>query len=196
MFWHIPQPILSRMQALEAANARDRQDGTPRLRRLRQVTPETGKFLALLAANAPEGQFLEIGASGGYSALLLSLALRGRGAKLTTFEVLEEKARIAEETFRLTGTETMIQLVRGDARDFLADYKNVAFCFQDAEKDVYADCYELVVPSLVPGGLFVADNAISHQDKLQTFLNRALNDKRVDALIVPIGKGVLICRKL
>lgn len=52
MFHHIPLPILERMHALEQIDARDHLDGTPRLQRLRQVPPETGRFLALLAAGA------------------------------------------------------------------------------------------------------------------------------------------------
>jgi predicted O-methyltransferase YrrM len=66
----------------------------------------------------------------------------------------------------------------------------------DAEKEIYADCYEAVVPNLVPGGLFIADNAINHRETLQPMLDRALSDPRVDALIMPIGKGVLVCRKI
>ena len=66
----------------------------------------------------------------------------------------------------------------------------------DAEKEVYSDCYELIVPRLVKGGLLVADNATSHGEALAPMLQHALNDERVDALIVPIGKGELVCRKV
>ncbi len=49
--------------------------------------------------------------------------------------------------------------------------------------------------SPIRGSLLVADNAINHHVTLQPMLDRALQDERVDALIVPIGKGELICRK-
>jgi predicted O-methyltransferase YrrM len=61
---------------------------------------------------------------------------------------------------------------------------------------VYAECYEAVIPRLVKGGLLVADNAISHRETLKPMLDRALTDERVDALVVPIGKGELVCRKV
>ncbi len=89
----------------------------------------------------------------------------------------------------------MISLVEGDFRDHATQLEWVSFCFLDAEKDVYRDCYEAVVPHLVSGGLFVADNVISHQSELQGFVDEALSDPRVDALVVPIGKGELVCRK-
>ncbi len=196
MFNDIPKEMLDRMQQLEQMDARDRADGTDRMQRLRQIPPETGKFLALLAAGAPQGNFIEIGTSAGYSTMWLALACRQAGRKLTTFELLEEKAALARETFKLTGIEDVVELVVGDAREHLPAIDGISFCFLDAEKEVYVDCYEAVAAKLVPGGILVADNAISHGKELQPVLDRALNDERVDALIVPIGKGELLCRKI
>jgi len=62
--------------------------------------------------------------------------------------------------------------------------------------EVYDECYEAIIPKLVKGGLLIADNAINHQATLKPMLDRALTDHRVDALIVPIGKGTLVCRKI
>jgi predicted O-methyltransferase YrrM len=197
MFHNIPSPILSRMQQLEEIDSRDRQDGTPRLERLRQIPPDTGRFLALLAASAPtDGTWVEIGTSAGYSTLWLSLAAQEKGQTVTTFEVLPAKVALARETFRSAGVQELVQLVEGDAREHLRQFEQIAFCFLDAEKEVYEACYELVVPRLTPGGLLVADNAINHRETLQPMLDRALADGRVDALIVPIGKGELVCRKV
>jgi predicted O-methyltransferase YrrM len=109
--------------------------------------------------------------------------------------VLEDKAKLARETFRLACVEDVVECVVGDAREHLQNLKDIAFCFLDAEKEIYGDCYEIVVPNLVSGGLLVADNAINHRKTLWPMLDRALSDERVDALIVPIGKGELVCRK-
>lgn len=197
MFHNIPEIMQQRMDFLEKIDAQDRQDGTPRMQRLRQVPPDTGKFLALLAASAPDsGAVIEIGTSAGYSTLWLALACRANGHTLTTFEVLEPKIQLAQETFRQTEVLDVVNLVAGDARDYIANLDDISFCFLDAEKEVYADCYELVVPKLVPGGLLVADNAINHRATLEPMLERALSDGRVDALIVPIGNGELVCRKI
>jgi caffeoyl-CoA O-methyltransferase len=195
MFHPIPEPILARMHELERIDGRDRNDDTPHLARLRQIPPETGRFLALLAASAPPGQYLEVGTSAGYSTLWLALAARSLGRTITTYELLPEKVTLATQTFAQAGVGDVVTLVQGDARASLAEAQDVGFCFIDAEKEIYADCYETIVPRLVPGGLLVADNAISHADALRPLLDRALADARVDALIVPIGKGLLVCRK-
>ena len=196
MFHNIPAPILRRMRELEAQDALDRENGTPRLQRLRQIPPVTGKFLALLCASAPNGGVLEVGTSGGYSSLWLSLACKERGDHLTTFEVLEEKVARANETFEAAEVKGQIQLIHGDAREVIDGYKDVAFCFLDAERDIYFDLYEKLMPNLTPGGILAVDNVISHTEELADFVAQAEDDPRVDALVVPIGKGILVCRKL
>ncbi len=206
MFHDIPPRILSRMLALEAMDAGERQgqgeqpapvnqSDLQHLRRLRQITPDTGRFIAMLASGTPAGQIIELGTSGGYSTLWLALASLETGRKVMTFEIDQYKANLARETFRLAGVEDAVSLVEGDARRYLADFRKVSFCFLDLEKELYRECYEGVVPNLVKGGLLVADNAISHKDQLEDFLKRCLTDERVDALVVPVGKGELVCRR-
>ena len=165
------------------------------MKRLRQITPGVGKFIAMLAAGAPAGRCIEIGTSAGYSALWLALACRAAGRTVTTFEMLDEKAALARQTFEAAGVGDVVTFVHGDALDHLAGMRDIAFCFLDAEKEVYEPCYEAVVPNMVPGGFLVADNAINRQSVLQPMLDRALSDDRVDALIVPLGHGELVCRK-
>ncbi len=196
MFHTIHPAIVERMKFLEEVDAQDRRDGTPRIQRLRQIPPETGKFLALLVTGTPQGPILEIGTSAGYSTLWLTVAALALGRRVVTFEVLPEKVKLAQNTFRLAGVEKIVELIAGDAREHLTRYDNIAFAFLDAEKEVYGDCYELIVPRLRRGGVLVADNAINHRETLAPMLERALGDERVDALIVPIGKGELVCRKV
>jgi predicted O-methyltransferase YrrM len=184
------------MRFLEDADARDRADSTPLAKRLKQITPEVGRLLAILAASAPPGDCLEIGTSAGYSPLWLAFACQISGHKLITFEILPEKVALARETFRIAGLENFVRLVQGDARQQVQNLKNVAFCFLDADKDTYMPCYEAMVPNLVTGGILAADNITSHESELRPFVQHVLADKRVDAVIVPIGHGELICRKI
>jgi len=194
MFDDLSAQMLDRMRALETADSIDRIDGTPRAARLRQIPPETGRFLAILAAGAPSGEMIEVGTSAGYSTLWLALACRATGRRLTTFEIDPAKVELARETFRDAGVDDVIDLVEGDALELLPAVTNVAFCFLDAEKEVYAAAYEAIVPNLTAGGLLIADNAISHSPALRPMIDRALTDRRVDAVVVPIGTGELVCR--
>jgi predicted O-methyltransferase YrrM len=195
MFNDFDANVLEVMHELEERDERDRDDVTPHLERLRQITPDTGRFIALWAASAPAGATIEIGTSAGYSALWLAQACRVSGRLLTTFEILPEKARLARETFARTGVTDVVRLVEGDFLEHADEFGDVGFCFLDAEKDVYESCYDLIVPKMVTGGILVADNATSHRDDLHEMLERALADDRVDAMIATVGKGELVCRR-
>ncbi len=195
MFHNLTDSMKKEMTRLEALDAKDRVDGTPRMERLRQIPPVTGQFIAIMAASAPAGEIVEIGTSAGYSTLWLALAAMETGQKLTTFEILPDKATMARETFKAAEIESVVTFVEGDALEHLAAHTGVGCCFLDAEKEVYQACYDLVIPNMVPGGILLADNAINHEETLRPMLQSAHDDPRVDALVVPIGKGVLVCRK-
>jgi caffeoyl-CoA O-methyltransferase len=93
MFHDIPERVLSRMRELEQIDLRDRIDGTHRMKQLSQIPSEVGRFIAILAAAAPDGRWIEIGTGAGYSTLWLALACRASKRKATTFEIL----RLANE---------------------------------------------------------------------------------------------------
>jgi predicted O-methyltransferase YrrM len=195
MFESISPAMLSRMHELEAIDLRDRTDGTPHGKRLRQVSPDVGRLIAMLAASAPAGPCIEIGTSAGYSTMWLALAARATGRRVTTFDTDAHKIELARATFVATEVADVIDLIHGDALKHLAEYNGIGFCFLDAEKDIYGPAFDLVVPRMVTGGILIADNAISHEAELRPMLDRALRDERVDAVLVPIGSGDLICRK-
>jgi predicted O-methyltransferase YrrM len=176
------------MRALEEQTARDQ-------RSLRSVAVDVGRCLSLLAMSAPRGAFLELGSSGGYSSLWLSLAARARGVTLTTVDIDEEKVALARKNVSRAGAAGSVQVLHGDALDYAARFEEIAFCFSDVEPpELNGKVYETVVPRLVAGGWLVIDNITS--PRIQTdILNRAQTDPRVDCLLLPFPKGDLICRK-
>jgi len=184
------------MRELEQMDSTERRKNTAHFERLRQIPSGTGRFLAMIAATAPEGRFIEIGTSGGYSALWISLACRALGRELTTFEIAEAKVELATEMFRKAGVDDIVSIISGDAREHLGGQSNVAFCFLDTEKSLYEECYEAVIPNMVSGGLLVADNVISHAGSLSGFMDRAESDERMDTMVAPVGEGVLLARRI
>jgi predicted O-methyltransferase YrrM len=187
--------ILRRMRELEALDAEQRRAGLPAYERLCAVPPETGRLLALLAAGAPPGRRLEVGTSGGYSTLWLTLAGAETGTILRCFEAQPAKAAIARETFRLAEVEALVELTVGDARGRLARETDIGFAFVDHAKDRYREAFDELVPNLVPGGLIVADNILSHRELLEGFVREVEADPRVDSVVLPVGKGLLLCRR-
>ncbi len=196
MFHSIPFKIQARMKYLEAIDRKDRWNGTQRLKRLRQIPSETGKFLAMLACSCPKGNFIEIGTSAGYSTMWLSLAGKEKGFRITTFEKLPEKTALAKKTFESAKIEQYVDLVEGDAMEYLEKIDNISFCFLDAEKEIYEECYELIKDKIIPEGMIVADNAVNHYETIKPMIDKVMKNAKFDSLIIPIGKGVLICRRI
>jgi predicted O-methyltransferase YrrM len=176
------------MRGLEEQVARDQPS-------LRSVSEDVGRCLALLAMSAPPGAFLELGCSGGYSSLWLSLAARAKGVTLTTVDLNEKKVALARENIGRAGAAGSVEVCHGDALDYATRFENIAFCFSDIEPpELNAKVYEEVVPRLVPGGWLVIDNVTS--PRVQTaLLDRAQTDTRVDCVLLPFPKGDLVCRK-
>lgn len=189
MFHDISANMRQVMQALEEQTERDQ-------RSLRSVAVDVGRFLSLLAMSAPQGAFLELGSSGGYSTLWLSLAARAKGITLTTVDLDENKVALARENISQAGAAGSVEVFHGNALDYAARFSDIAFCFSDIEPpEANAQVYEHVVPRLVSGGWLVIDNVTSPR-KQTGLLNRAQNDARVDCVLLPFPKGDLVCRKI
>ena len=189
MFHDISANMQKVMRELEEQTERDQ-------RSLRSVFTDVGRCLALLAMSAPQGAFIELGSSGGYSSLWLSLAARAKGVTLTTVDLDEKKVVLARENISRAGAGDSVQVLHGNALEYATRFEDIAFCFSDIEPpESNAKVYEQVVPRLVSGGWLVVDNVTS--PRIQTeFLNRAQSDARVDCVLLPFPKGDLICRKI
>lgn len=189
MFHDISENMQQVMRAMEEQLARDQ-------RSLRSVDTDVARVLSLLAITAPPGAFLELGSSGGYSSMWLSLAARIKGVKLTTVDLDEKKVALARQNIANAGAADWVQVFHGDAFDYAGRNEPLAFCFSDIEPpELNAKIYELIVPRLVPGGWIVVDNVTSprHQAEL---IKRVYSDPRVDGVLLPFPKGDLICRKM
>lgn len=196
VFHAISPASQARMRELEELDADQRRRGLPAPERFCQVPPETARFLALTAALAPDGACVELGTSAGYSTMWLALGRAGRGSRIQTCERSEWKLAEARRTFEVSGLESAVELIPGDAKVHLEACREVAFCFLDLAKTEYLACYELLVPRLTAGGVLVADNILSHGDVLAPFVEHVLADPRVDAVVLSIGKGLLFARKV
>ena len=185
------------MARLEAQDASERERDVARSERLRQISPEVGRFLHTVALARRPRTIVEIGTSGGYSTIWLSLAARIIGASVTTLELDPKKIAAAAANLRAAGLDDVAAIVEGDAAAYLrARREPVDFFFLDAEKEDYLAYLDLIVPLLAPGGVLVADNLLSHEDDLAAFRERALGDERLSGLVVPIGRGELFAVRI
>ncbi len=141
------------------------------------ISEETGKLLAILVMLKKPGSVLEIGTGYGYS----TGRLAGAPYVLTI-----EKDSCRAETAR-KGLPSNINVVHGDALDVLKTLKTgFDLVFIDARKSEYLLYLKLI--RLNENALIIADNVISHRERLKDYI--AYVKSRFMSVTLPIGKGI------
>lgn len=181
--------LLTRLEA-QAEEQANRQ--VPIEERYLLIGPATGQFLQILVEATRARQILEIGTSAGYSSIWLGLGARQTGGRVTTLEISPYKVELARRHLREAGLADVVEILPGDARETLTQLAGpFDFVFIDAWKDDYAAYLDAVYPKVVPGGLIVADNIISHQSDpgIQAYVRRIRAYPDLLTVTVPIGSG-------
>jgi predicted O-methyltransferase YrrM len=176
---------------LEAEDADERERGLPAGQRSRQVARTTGQFLFALAAPQTDCEVLEIGGSRGYSTIWLAAGVRYLGGRVLSLESDPAKVQAWRRNVEDAGLEDTAELIEGDAVKTLPAIDDVFdIVFIDAEKDDYELLFDLARDKVEPGGLFVADNVLSHQDTLGDYSRHRQADPTLESVTVPLDRGV------
>ncbi len=185
--------LLAQLDALwQAGEANDARE-TDRRRRMLNVTPDTGRLLWILARAARATRILEVGTSNAYSTIWLADAARATGGRVTTLEREPAKVALASENLARAGLADWVEVREGPAAETLPELPGpFDLVFLDADRPSYLAYLDLVVPRLVPGGLLVADNVVSHAHELGDFLARLASHAELSSVTVPVGKGEAI----
>ena len=176
-----------------------------------QISISQCHFLHLIIKASNAKKILEIGTFTGLSALTMSLALPNDG-KLVTLDKNKDTNKIASNFFQKANQKDKIASILGPALESLNNLKKKGrkfdLIFIDADKENYKNYYIQALDLLEKNNLMVIDNVLWHgevtdlkkQDKLTTSIrefNSYVNeDKRTENLIIPIGDGFTVCRKL
>jgi caffeoyl-CoA O-methyltransferase len=174
-----------------------------------QISADVGVLLALLTRLTGARSAVEVGTFTGYSSLAIARAL-APGGRLVCFDVSEEYTAVARRYWAKAGVADRIELRIGPALEglrALPDDAGVDLAFVDADKESYPLYLAEIVPRLRPGGLLVADNVLqagrvadphasgSAVEAIRRFNAAAVEDPRVDALLLTVGDGVSILAK-
>jgi caffeoyl-CoA O-methyltransferase len=167
-----------------------------------------GRVLSMLSHMVNPKYVMEIGTYTGYSALCLAEGLQ-EGGKVFTVDINEELEPMVRRYVEEAGLTDKIDFRIGKALEVLptidAEFDLV---FIDADKNNYANYYDMVFDKVRPGGFIVADNVLwsgkvlddtSTMDvdtkALLDYSKKIHADPRVENVLFPVRDGLMIARK-
>jgi len=176
-----------------------------------QISVSQCFFLELIIRVTKINTVLEIGTFTGLSTLSMSLALPKNGY-LVTLDKNIETNKTAKEFFNRAKQEKKIRSLEKFALLSLKELKknNSSFdmVFIDADKENYQNYYDISLELVKEGGLIIIDNTLWHGEVVDeknnnkfTKIIRDFNthvkvDKKTEQVILPLGDGLTISRKL
>ena len=158
------------------------------------------QFLNLLIKIKKAKNVLEIGTSNGYSGIWILKALEETKGKFTTIEYWEKRQSVARGHFR------EVSNIKFDARigsaivvleDLLFEVKDKQkekfdFVFIDASKKEYLDYFKLIDEMIEDDGIILADNILSHSQKVKPYVEELMQNKNYESTILDIGAGMML----
>ena len=176
-----------------------------------QISETQANFLQLIIKITNAKNCLEIGTFTGFSTLTMALALPDDGL-VTTLDKDQKIINTAINFFKKGNLDKKILPIVAPALDTLKkmvkDNKIFDLIFIDADKGNYINYFNSSLDLIKSRSIVIVDNVLWHgkaynknkNDKqtntIREFNSYIKNDKRVEKFIIPLGDGLMICRKL
>jgi caffeoyl-CoA O-methyltransferase len=174
-----------------------------------QIAEEQGPFLTWLARLIGTQCAVEVGTFTGLSALCIAQALGDTG-HLTCFDINDDYVCVGRPFWKQAGVDHLIDVVIGPAATTITTFhpdSPIDFVFIDADKDGYRTYYELLLPMMRSGGIILFDNALyfgavltdskdADVTAIKALNDHVANDSRVESVLLNVGDGLLMARKL
>ena len=176
-----------------------------------QIAASQCHFLELITKISKSKKILEIGTFTGLSTLSMALGLPDDGTLIALDKNTETNSK-AQSFFKKANQDKKIKTIVKPALETLEEFKNDNLIFDiifiDADKDNYKNYYDKVMRMTKPGSLIIIDNVLWHGEVadeennekftriIRDFNTYVKNDQRTEQVILPLGDGPTICRKL
>lgn len=161
----------------------------------------SANFLNLLIQINNSKNVLEIGTSNGYSGIWILKALENTNGDFTTIEFWEKRQSIARKNFETLFPTKKVNAKIGSAIVVLEDLKDdinngklkkFDFVFIDANKKEYIEYFDLIDKMITNNAVILADNILSHYEKVENYVKNLFNNKNYQSQIVDMGTGMMI----
>jgi predicted O-methyltransferase YrrM len=182
------------IDALFAAAERHDATKTDRLERWRVLEPDAGRLLWFLTQAVQARAIVEIGTSRGVSTLWLADAARGTGGRVLSLDTDAAAQDEARRSVTEAGLAEYVEFRVADGGAALAELPDgaVDLLFLDAERTEYPAWWPHPARVLRPGGVLVADNALSHPAEIAPLRDLIEAEPGLVSTTLGVGKGELV----
>ena len=176
-----------------------------------QISVSQCHFLHLIIKILNPKNILEIGTFTGLSTLTMALAIK-ENSFITALDKNEETSKIAKKFFYKANVGDKIKILVNNANasleQIIESKKYFDLIFIDADKENYINYFQKSLSIINKSGVIIIDNVLWYGDvadsnkkdrltvKIREFNSFVKNNKIVESLILPIGDGLSVCRKL
>jgi predicted O-methyltransferase YrrM len=176
-----------------------------------QIAVSQCYFLELITKISKAKKILEIGTFTGLSTLSMSLGLPEDGS-LIALDKNKETNNVALKFFKKANQDKKIKTIIKPALESIKELNKDNFSFDiifiDADKSNYQNYYDTTIDLVKKNGLIIIDNVLWHgevadennNDKItniiRDFNKYVKKDKKTEQVIIPLGDGLTVCRKL
>jgi caffeoyl-CoA O-methyltransferase len=162
--------------------------------KLNCLPKESALYIQNLIKERKPATILEIGTSGGYSALHMAVVAQEYGGEIYTIEKSAPKAEIARVHFAQSKLPN-IHLLEEDAKEIIANWtKPIDFLFIDADRKQYKNFLISLEPHLSPGATIIADNVINYKSDVEDFLSYITSNTHYDTELLTFDNGLIHSR--
>lgn len=168
---------------------------------------QQGRLLTIISKILHPEKILEIGTFTGYATLCLAEGLSENG-RLMTFDVNEDLAYLPRKYFNESEYSDKIDFRIQDAKEFLKNTDEIFdLIFIDADKENYAEYFNLIKPKTKKGSVVLFDNVLWYgkvleenpkqlsTQKIKELNDLAAKDEDFENLILPLRDGVNFLRR-
>src|SRR5262249_13786656 len=115
------QALLALLDELARFGSENDARETERPRRMRNITPDTGRLLWSMSRTGWASRLLVVGTSKSFSTIWLADAARETGGRVTTLEMNPNKIALARENLAKAGLLDRVEIIEGSAATTLRD---------------------------------------------------------------------------
>lgn len=167
-----------------------------------------GRLLKMLVELTGARRVIELGTFSGYSALAMAEGLPEDGT-VTTIEINDEMEDFIRKQLATASYGRKINLMIGNALEILPTLSGqYDLAYIDADKRLYRQYFELLLPHMHSGSLVLADNTLwdgkvlipnppasdRQTVSIKDFNDFVANDSRFETVILPLRDGLTLIR--